>query len=186
MDDLGAQIGARVRALRLQRELSGRKLAAAAQVSQPFLSQLEAGRSSVAIATLYRLAAALEVRPSDLLPEPEIAAEVEVVRASELTKIEVSELPNATTAMTAYCRGRRITELGDFRIAPGPDVDDWFESADEIVLYVLEGALKVQFRNRPDVTLNEGDVMFHSAWVQTRWSLASESDARVLLVAASG
>ena len=185
-DELGAQIGAKVKALRAERGLSGRKLAAAAEVSQPFLSQLEAGRTSVAIATLYRIAAVLGVRPSDLLPDPPTDAEVEVLRAAQLDQMPVSELPNATTARTAYRGGRRITELGDFRIEPGPDVDEWFESADDAVIYVIEGSLHVDFKDRPRVTLHAGDVMFHSAWVQTRWRLASESPARVVLVAAGG
>ena len=185
-DELGHQIGVKVKALRGERGLSGRKLAAAADVSQPFLSQLEAGRTSVAIATLYRIAAALDVRPSDLLPEPPTGTRVEILRAAELNQMPVSELPNATTARTTYRGGRRITELGDFRIEPGPDVDEWFESADETVIYVIEGSLCVEFRDRPEVTLHAGDVMFHSAWVQTRWRLASESPARLILVAAGG
>ena len=185
-DDLGHQIGAKVRAIRARRGLSGRKLAAAADVSQPFLSQLEAGHTSVAIATLYRIAAALDVRPSDLLPDPPSGTGVEILRAAELNQMQVSDLPNATTARTAYRGGRRITELGDFRIEPGPDVDEWFESADETVIYVIEGSLHVEFKDRPPVTLSAGDVMFHSAWVQTRWRLASESPARVILVAAGG
>ena len=108
-DDLGLEIGAKVKAIRSERGLSGRKLAAAAQVSQ-----------------------------------------------------------------------------GDFWIEPGPDVDEWFESADETVIYVIEGSLHVEFQDRPRSTLHAGDVMFHSAWVQTRWRLASESPARVVLVAAGG
>ena len=55
---LGAEIGMRVRHYRTRAGLSGVKLAAAAGVSQPFLSQLESGQSSVAIATLYRIARA--------------------------------------------------------------------------------------------------------------------------------
>ena len=121
-DELGFKIGAKVKALRAERGLSGRKLAAAADVSQPFLSQLEAGRTSVAIATLYRLATALDVKPSDLLPDPPTDTRVDVLRASELNQMPVSELPNATTARAAYRGGRRITELGDFWIEPGPDV----------------------------------------------------------------
>ena len=185
-DELGHQIGAKVKAIRAERGLSGRKLAAAAGVSQPFLSQLEAGRTSVAIATLYRLAAALDVKPSDLLPAPLSGAEVEILRAADLGQMPVSELPNATTARTAYRGGRRITELGDVRIEPGPDVDEWFESADETVIYVIEGSLHVDFKDRPEVTLHAGDVMFHSSWVETRWRLASEAPARVILVAAGG
>ena len=67
-ETLGADIGSRVRGLRNRAGLSGLKLAAAADVSQPFLSQLESGQSSVAIATLYRLARALGVHPVELLP----------------------------------------------------------------------------------------------------------------------
>ena len=44
----------------------------------------------------------------------------------------------------------------------------------------------MDFKDRPQVTLHAGDVMFHSAWVETRWRLASESAARVILVAAGG
>ena len=183
---MGYRIGAKVKSLRTERGLSGRKLAAAADVSQPFLSQLEAGHTSVAIATLYRIAAALDVRPSDLLPEPPTGPRVEILRAAELNQMPVSELPNATTARTADRGGRRITELGDFWIEPGPDVDEWFESADETVIYVIEGSLQVDFKDRPQVILDAGDVMFHSPWVQTRWRLASESPARVVLVAAGG
>ena len=185
-DNLGVEIGARVKALRSARGISGRKLAAAADVSQPFLSQLEAGRTSAAIATLYRIAAALDARPSDLLPEPPTGTEVEVLRSAELNRMPVSELPNATTARTAYRGGRRITELGDFWIEPGPDVEEWFESADDAVIYVIEGSLTVDFKDRPGVTLRTGDVMFHSAWVQTRWRLASDAPTRVILVAAGG
>jgi transcriptional regulator with XRE-family HTH domain len=70
VQDLGGEIGTRVRYYRQQAGMSGVKLAAAAAVSQPFLSQLESGQSSVAIATLYRIAHALSVHPADLLPAP--------------------------------------------------------------------------------------------------------------------
>ena len=113
-DDLGLEIGVKVKAIRAERGLSGRKLAAAADVSQPFLSQLEAGRTSVAIATLYRIAAALDVRPSDLLPGPPADVEVQVLRASERARIPVSEVPHAQTARTAYRAGKPITEVGDY------------------------------------------------------------------------
>ncbi|MDE2754046.1 MAG: helix-turn-helix domain-containing protein [Gemmatimonadota bacterium] len=84
---LSAEIGARVREFRVNAGLSGVKLAEAAGVSQPFLSQLESGQSSVAIATLYRIAKALGVQPSDLLPEAEPA---DIVGARS---IEAQRLP---------------------------------------------------------------------------------------------
>ena len=186
IDDLGLAIGTKVKALRAERSLSGRKLAAAADVSQPFLSQLEAGRTSVAIATLYRIAAALDVRPSELLPGPLADVEVEVLRASERARIPVSEVPHAQTARTAYRAGRPITEVGDYLIEPGPGVPEWFETPDETMIYVIEGSVRVEIRDHPDEILHAGDVLFHSPWLQTRWHLVSKSSARLIHVAARG
>ena len=186
IDDLGSAIGAKVKALRLERGLSGRKLAAAADVSQPFLSQLETGRTSVAIATLYRIAVALDVRPSELLPGPPAEVDVQVLRASERARIPVSEVPHAQTARTAYRAGKPITEVGDYLIEPGPGVPEWFETPDETMIYVIEGSVRVEIRDHPDEILHAGDVLFHSPWLQTRWHLASESPARLIHVAARG
>ena len=186
IDDLGSAIGAKVKALRLERGLSGRKLAAAADVSQPFLSQLETGRSSVAIATLYRIAVALDVRPSELLPGPPAEVDVQVLRASERARIPVSEVPHAQTARTAYRAGRPITEVGDYLIEPGPGVPEWFETPDETMIYVIEGSVRVEIRDHPDEILHAGDVLFHAPWLQTRWHLVSESPARLIHVAARG
>ena len=185
-DDLGLEIGVKVKAIRTERGLSGRKLAAAAAVSQPFLSQLEAGRTSVAIATLYRIAAALKVRPSDLLPDPPADVEVQVLRASERARFPVSEVPHAQTARTAYRAGKPITEVGDYLIEPGPGVPEWFETPDETMIYVIEGSVRVEIKHHPDEILHAGDVLFHSPWLQTRWHLVSESPARLIHVAARG
>lgn len=64
----------------MQEDPSNAELAAAAGVSQAFLSQLESGQTSVAIATLYRIASALGASASDVLPET-MSREFEVVRA---------------------------------------------------------------------------------------------------------
>ena len=69
-DELPLEIGTKVKALRAARGLSGRKLAAAAGVSQPFLSQLESGQTSLGVATLQRL---IEAHPA--ADEARLAAE---------------------------------------------------------------------------------------------------------------
>ena len=182
-DALPAEIGAKVKALRAERGLSGRKLAAAADISQPFLSQLESGQTSVAIATLYRIAHALAVSPADLLPGPP-ATEIEVIRATDLHHIPVSEEPPSTMASAVFREGRRITELSDFLIEPGQHVEEWFESSGENVVYMIDGSIRVEFKGRDDVVLGPGDAMFYPAHIPSRWRLESDSPARVVLVAA--
>ena len=66
-----ADLGARLRARRTERSRSLTETAAQAGVSKGFLSQLERGRTHASVATLRRLAAALEVPLADLLADPD-------------------------------------------------------------------------------------------------------------------
>lgn len=178
------QIGARVKAIRATKGLSGRKLAAAAGVSQPFLSQLESGRTSVALVTLYRIAAALGVGAADLLPEPAEEG-IEVRRAPELHRMTVSEDLGSAAANVVFRGGKRITELLDYVIEPGQYVEEWFETVGEHVVYAIEGSIRIEFDGHPDVILHCGDAIFYSGLMRSRWHGRGDSRARIILVAAS-
>jgi len=181
--DLGAEIGSRVRRFRTKAGMSGVKLAAAAGVSQPFLSQLESGRSSVAIATLYRLARALAVHPSELLPAP-VPSRIEVVRAAETRRIALSEHMRTATARAIFRGSSRISELYDYKIEPEDYVADWFSSDGEHALYVLEGSLRLEFEGQPEFLLEEGDAVFYNSRIPHRWH--SGQQAQIILVVADG
>ena len=181
---LPAEIGRAVKALRTERGLSGRKLAAAADISQPFLSQLESGRTSVAIATLYRIASALGVTPAELLPAPS-SDQIEVLKAPELYEMTVSEDAGSAAVHAVFRGGRRITELLDYLIEPGQHIEEWFETDGEHVTYIIEGSIRIEFDGHPDVVLERGDAVCYSGPVRSRWHLNGESPARVILIAAS-
>ena len=176
---LSAEIGVKVREFRVKAGLSGVRLAKAAGVSQPFLSQLESGQSSVAIATLYRLAKALGVQPSDLLPEAE-PVDIEVVRSIETQRLPLSEDADTANARAIFRSGRKISELYDYEISAEDYVEDWFSSDAEHALYVMEGTLRVEFEGRPEITLETGDAMFYKSRVPHRWH--SGQGARVIIV----
>jgi transcriptional regulator with XRE-family HTH domain len=70
-------LGERLRAIRLLRRRTLKDVAAAAGVSESFVSQLERGRTGASVASLQRLAAALGIEVSDLfatdgLPRPRV------------------------------------------------------------------------------------------------------------------
>ncbi len=184
-DELAAKIGARVRELRSLKGLSGRKLAAAADVSQPFLSQLESGQTSPAISTLYRIASALDVSASDILPR-HVTEDIEVFRAVDRQRLHVSEEQPSAMSDVVFRSGRRISELNDITVTPGQHVDDWFEAAGEHAAYVIEGSIRVEFKKNPDVTLHKGDAAFYPASIPHRWHLVGDSAARIVLVTAIG
>lgn len=181
--DVAPGIGARVRQYRKAAGLSGVKLAAAAGVSQPFLSQLESGRSSVTINTLYRISHALGVHPADLLPAPP-RHDYEVVRSADSQQMSVSDHLRAASARAIFRANSRITELYDFDITPGEKMpeDEWFTNRAESALYVLEGRVKFEFETRPDVDLEAGDALFYRSATPHRWRPADDHGARAILI----
>ncbi len=59
MNELNAEVGARITELRKQRGYTREKLSELADVSVQFLADIEKGRKSMTVATLKRIAAAL-------------------------------------------------------------------------------------------------------------------------------
>ena len=68
-DEADVRVGGRVRALRLERNLSLAELAASAGVSIGALSQIERGMSSLRVKVIWPLAAALGIEPSALIAD---------------------------------------------------------------------------------------------------------------------
>jgi transcriptional regulator with XRE-family HTH domain len=67
--DMRRLVGLNVRRVRLERVLSQERLAELSGFSQQYISKLEKGRRNPTIISLYELAAALGVTPTDLLLE---------------------------------------------------------------------------------------------------------------------
>ena len=70
-DDLAAQVGARVRAIRSRRGMTRKNLAQHSEVSERYLAQLESGAANISLSLLARIARALDVNVITLLPADE-------------------------------------------------------------------------------------------------------------------
>ena len=64
------EIGGLVRKFREEQGLSGRALAIKADISQPYLWQIEDGQVDVPASTIKEIADALGISPHDLIPTP--------------------------------------------------------------------------------------------------------------------
>lgn len=62
--------GRRLRELRYARGLSQEELADAAQLDRTYVSSCERGKRNISLVNIYRLAAALSLKPEDLLKPP--------------------------------------------------------------------------------------------------------------------
>jgi transcriptional regulator with XRE-family HTH domain len=128
-----------VRRLRHAADMSQTALSEKSGVSRRMLVAIEAGEKNVSLATLDRVAEALEVAFSDLIQAPD---ERDSSRINEVAWAGSS--PESKAVLLAKAVARREVELWEFSLAPGEayvseaDPDGWSEQ-----VFVIEGTLTV-------------------------------------------
>ena len=60
------EIGLKIKAIRVSKKVSQRKLATLAGISNTYLSDIEVGRTNPSLKTMEKLASALEIQMKDL------------------------------------------------------------------------------------------------------------------------
>ncbi|SEI78331.1 transcriptional regulator, XRE family with cupin sensor [Pseudomonas sp. NFR16] len=158
-----------VRRLRHAADLSQTALAERSGVSRRMLVAIEAGEKNVSLATLDRVAEALDVAFSDLIQAPDGR---DPSRINEVAWAGAH--PESTAVLLAKAVARREVELWEFSLMPGEtyrseaDPEGWSEQ-----VYVIEGCLTVVLpdtsrlvsageffmfaSNQPHAYRNEGD-----------------------------
>jgi transcriptional regulator with XRE-family HTH domain len=149
-----------------------RVVATTAGVSQPFLSKLESGQLAPSIATLYALADALEVSPSDLLPA------VDATTGSE-TPLAGGESEGSPKAHLVAGGAGRLTEAYLFTAEAGDSDDVDFAHEGEEFVFVLEGTVVLTQHGRERVVETGGSLSFDPR-APHRWRAPER--ARYLLV----
>lgn len=181
---IGAALGKAVRTARTERGLSMRALAAAAEISQPFLSQIEGGQTMPSVVTLFRLAKGLGISPSELLPSVAEPEPIYLTRAADAQRVRVMESDDRATSRVLSSGSARGANVQEYRLV-GPYTGDWFESDGEITSYVVEGSIVATIEGRGEYELGAGDALWHPGALRNRWEIRGAGSATVLLVYAS-
>ena len=128
-----------VRRLRNAADLSQSALAEKSGVSRRMLVAIEAGEKNVSLATLDRVADALDVAFSDLIQAPDVRD------SSRINEVAWAGLISGSKAvLLAKAVAKREVELWEFCLQPGEvysseaDPEGWSEQ-----VYVFEGCLSV-------------------------------------------
>ena len=178
--DPAASLGARVRELRRDRGLTLKALGREADLSHPFLSQLERGLARPSVSSVERIARALEVPVSMLWtgPRQEVAR---VVRAGEgsVTAHVDPEAPGSIRSVSPERTSVRVREWhGGSR--------SWSEDGDtttgEVMVYVVRGALEVDVAGTIHA-LRQGDSLFFDGTMRHRLRRRGGTSTRALYVA---
>jgi transcriptional regulator with XRE-family HTH domain len=155
-DEQDLQLGARIRQLRKAKRVTLRDAATAASVSESFLSQVERGLANPSVASLRRIADALEQPIATLFlgSEPEGM----VVRFAERRRL--THPGGAFEDSLVTSSAARKLQIHQTVISPGgsPGDEPYTHSADEECVIVLEGAL-LMTAGENTVRLEQGDSM---------------------------
>jgi transcriptional regulator with XRE-family HTH domain len=174
------EIGRRIRAVRLERQLTLRQVAGRASLSATHISEIERGHTTPTVGALVRIAGALGREPHFFL-EAEWLPEVSVVRRAEPRRItHPATTAGLAEALTHGIPGGRLScvrlvlEPGD-EPAPGPAAHG------EVGGYVLRGRMEIRLGDER-IALAAGDGFHLSADVPHSLRSVGDEPAELIWV----
>ncbi len=154
------RLGQAVRRLREQRNLSMKRLAEQAKVSESFISQVERGVANPSVASLRRIAGALSIPVATLFEGP--TGEHRVVRASERPRLTHPQRKWEDFLLTPEGARRLQVILSVIEPGEGSGEEPYSHDSDEECVVILSGSLEFGIGDETYL-LREGDsVTFES------------------------
>ena len=156
-----AKVGERLRTYRMRKRATLKQVAARAEVSESFLSQVERGRVGASIATLHRIAMALEVSFSDLF-EPDAGAQSRVMRRDERP---VLAFPGGLKKYLLTPGPLENLEVIIGELEPGGSTGDepYTHGDSEELLLVTSGMLRARIGDEEHVMLEGDSIVYRSS-----------------------
>jgi len=150
------QLGTRIRSLRQARHLTLRDVADRANVTESFLSQVERDVTSPSIATVHRIARALDLSIAQLFAED--AESGRVVRREARRRVVYPGLRAVDEFLTSNMAGRLQVIQSTIDPGGGTGAEPYTHESDEEVVVVLSGVLDLWVADEHYV-LREGDAI---------------------------
>ncbi|MEO3869934.1 cupin domain-containing protein [Nonomuraea sp. B12E4] len=180
-----ARLGARIRAYRNMRHMTVRALAAQAQASASFISQLERGQTSSSIGMLRRISSALGLTVADLFNEEDHVGHRVVRREA---RPELRTAPGTRKFLISQ-RPLRNVEVyaGEFEPGSSTGAEPYAHGDSQEILLVLRGRITLWLgpRGTADVhVLDPGDSVEYRTSVPHRIVNESDGPAEALWVIA--
>ena len=176
-------LGARIKALRLERELQQRQLAEKAALTPSMVSQIESGRLTPSLNTLGKIAGALGV-PIATLFDGEGPVRIQISRRKDQPVVSFDGSPEKWTILGAGLFEGKIRAVVSTLEARGKGV-----TTDKVVIrpgqmklfYVLDGAVGLHY-NGERHQLETGDSALLDGGLPHGWENLGTRKARVLWV----
>lgn len=138
--DVGTRLGRAIRGLRRERGLTLVQVAAASGLSQPFLSQLELGRTRPSMRSLFRIAGALGTTQQALLAMADTPGEA----------VPYDVVGGGGARLLLHTPGADVTEF----VGVSGVMSEYFRHDRHEMLYVVRGTLELELREHDEATLS--------------------------------
>jgi transcriptional regulator with XRE-family HTH domain len=191
-DAAQASLGAEIRRRRKRHGLTLTNLAAQAQISHPFLSQLERGYARPSMMTLERIARALDTTQVHLMlaanpPEARDIRKPVPDGARIVRSDEGATLPQAGDKV-GYARllvGAGAAFYPQEQVLSRRDYAEYFRHPQDEWVYVVWGEIEADLGDGNIVRLRKGDSLYYAGGIPHRWRLVGPDVAHLIVVQAS-
>jgi transcriptional regulator with XRE-family HTH domain len=160
-------LGSRIRSMRRARNLTLRQLAARAGVTESFLSQVEREVASPSIASVQRIARALDLSIAQLFAEEPTSGRV--VRREARKRVSYPGLRAIDEFLTTNMAGRLQVIVSTIEPGGGTGEEPYTHDSDEEFVVVLSGTLDLWIAEEHYV-LREGDAITFASR-QPHWNM---------------
>lgn len=174
-----ARLGRAIRAARHGRGMTLAQVAAHSGLSQPFLSQLELGRTRPSMRSLFRIATALGTTQQALLGRAADPAPGEAVRGDDAALLDVEA--GGARLLLHDPGGADVTEF----VGSPQEFGDFFRHERTELLYVARGTVEVELREDGTSrfsTLHARDSITYPGRVEHRFRQVGPQTCVVVLV----
>ena len=176
MENLGKQI----RSFRKQKQLTLKQVAEKAECSDGFISQVERGLASPSIATLKRIANALDVNLITLIQADEIETDQVVTRRKDRVQFKFPQTEVYSELLTTNVRSKQMQPLYKI-VKPGAGSEGTYKHEGEEMGVVLEGTLELTVDDQV-WDLEPGDAFYFRSSRNHGYRNKGTQDARLIWV----
>jgi transcriptional regulator with XRE-family HTH domain len=181
------KIGSKVRELRQKNHYTLQDLAGRSGLSKPFLSQIENDHAVPPVATLLKLARALNVTLSHFFEDEQTEEKISVTRADERRRLE--RRPHHQEGEVQYTYESLETKKIDKHMEPflvefpmlGTEDMVFMSHAGEEFMYLIDGKLEFRTTDRVEI-LDPGDTIYFDSEISHSFRCIGERPAKAVTV----
>ena len=183
LDEQTVRLGARIRSFRQARGLTLVELARLAELSHPFLSQLERGQARPSMVSLERIARALGSSQIELIAAAtdDLVPGAGASRVSMVRRMEGPQGPFGGGEARILVHGEGSFIPMEFR-GSNRSLGDFYRHDEDEFLHVVRGSVLVDLAEEGTFELEPGDSIHYAGGTLHRWCSAGEGEYQMFIV----